>query len=270
MRSQDISAYVLAYNESANIARCLNALSWVARVVVVDSISTDGTQQIASVYPNVEVVERPFDNLRNQHSYGMRHLVDSPWVLRLDADWIVSRELMEEILGLTPDADVAGIRVPFRLAVYGREVPIAVYPPVVCLFRPDRARYVQDGHTERLVAEGRIMSAKAFMTHDDRKLIDRFFESQLRYSKDELQKLRDREDSAAAGDRLSLRTRIKYALQGIPGASAVALAVYLGILKLGFFRGPHSRHYIIERVVAELFLALRVIDERIRGEARDE
>jgi hypothetical protein len=228
---------------------------------VVDSLSDDGTQEIARSYSNAEVVERPFDTLRNQHTFGLQCVSQCRWVLRLDADWMVSDELLEEIARLDPAPDVAGIRVRFRFAIHGRIVPIALYPPVVCLFRPDMAHYVQDGHTERLVPEGQVIDANGFITHDDRKPIDRFLLSQVKYSTDEIQKILNQHPTSSRWS----RSHLKYLLRSVPGLSAFAVVCYLGVWRFGFFRGRHARHYILQRAVAELVIALRLIDQQLQS-----
>lgn len=268
MRREDITAYILAYNERENISRCLTALSWLPRVVVVDSISTDGTQEIARGFQNAEVVERPFDNLRNQHSFALSLVKDSPWVLRLDADWIISDDFRDEVTRLAPGADVHGFRVPFRFALYGQEVPIALYPPVVCLFRPANARYIQDGHTERLVPGGPVMPARACIWHDDRKQIDRFMLSQIRYSRDEMEKIYAAGDTRTEELFRSPLVALKHWLQRAPGLSVLGVVFYLGVLRLGLFRGKPSRHYILQRAFSELAIALRGIDADMKNTER--
>ncbi|MFW5885981.1 MAG: glycosyltransferase, partial [Halanaerobium sp.] len=41
-----LSALVLTYNEEDNIAECLESISWIERIVVVDSYSDDRTKEI--------------------------------------------------------------------------------------------------------------------------------------------------------------------------------------------------------------------------------
>ena len=45
-----ISCVVITYNESKNIRRCLESVSWADEIVVVDSHSTDDTRDIASKF----------------------------------------------------------------------------------------------------------------------------------------------------------------------------------------------------------------------------
>ena len=56
-----ITPVILTFNEAPNIGRTLSMLKWAKDIVIVDSISTDDTRDIARTYPNVRVFERLFD-----------------------------------------------------------------------------------------------------------------------------------------------------------------------------------------------------------------
>src|SRR5215211_8720986 len=93
-----ITPLILTYNEAPNIARVLESLRWAGEVVVVDSFSTDQTTAIAASFPNVRVVQRVFDCHRNQWEFGLRETrIETEWVLALDADYIVTNDLKNEI-----------------------------------------------------------------------------------------------------------------------------------------------------------------------------
>src|SRR2546425_10833422 len=111
----DITALILTYNEAPNIARTLDRLRWVHRVVVVDSCSTDETAEIASGFSNVNVVQRPFDFFARQCNFGLEQ-IRSPWVLSLDADYVLTEELLSEIANLSMDS-VTGYAVRFRYCI---------------------------------------------------------------------------------------------------------------------------------------------------------
>jgi len=55
-----ISAYIISYNEEKRIEDCLKSLLPVAdEIVVVDSLSTDRTREIAARYAD-KIIEQPF------------------------------------------------------------------------------------------------------------------------------------------------------------------------------------------------------------------
>ena len=91
-----LTALVLTYNEQDNIRRNLEALVWVPKVIIVDSFSNDGTLEIVRSFPNVQVVQRVFDTHANQWNAGLDR-IDTEWTLTLDADYVLTAELQEEI-----------------------------------------------------------------------------------------------------------------------------------------------------------------------------
>ena len=99
-----ITAMILTFNEAPNIQRTLEKLAWAADIVVVDSGSTDGTLEILKSFPRVRVFTRRFDSFAAQCNYGLQQ-VRTDWVLSLDADYVLTDELVTE-LG-TLDSSVA-------------------------------------------------------------------------------------------------------------------------------------------------------------------
>jgi len=93
-----ISAVIITFNEENIIEECLKSLSFANEIIILDSFSTDRTLEIASKY-NVKIVQHNFDNYANQRN-RLLNLVSgtSKWVLMVDADEIVSKELKCEIL----------------------------------------------------------------------------------------------------------------------------------------------------------------------------
>src|SRR5215467_12354062 len=93
-----ITPLILTYNEAPNIARALAGLSWAKEIVVVDSFSDDETVAMAKSFSNVRMVQRAFDNHRNQWEFGLKETgITTPWVLALDADYVVTQELIAEL-----------------------------------------------------------------------------------------------------------------------------------------------------------------------------
>src|SRR5215204_5551068 len=150
-----ITPLILTYNEAPNIARVLASLSWATDIVVVDSFSDDGTLELAASFPRVRVFQRKFDCHRNQWEFGLKETgIATPWVLALDADYVVSKELANELENLRPNAETAGYRASFVYCIKGRELRSGIYPAVTVLYRREGAVYVQDGHTQRVAIEG--------------------------------------------------------------------------------------------------------------------
>src|ERR1051325_5204028 len=185
-----ITPLVLTYNEAPNIARALTSLSWAKDIVLVDSLSNDDTLEIAAAFPNVRIFQRPFDNHRNQWEFGLKETgITTPWVLALDADYVLSDELIDELKPLNPEAATSGYRANFVYCINGKKLQSGIYPPVTVLYRRAAASYIQDGHTQRVALEGTVKNLRSTIFHDDRKSLKRWFHSQARYTELEAQKL---------------------------------------------------------------------------------
>src|SRR5918993_3856408 len=111
MMLHQITPLILTYNEAPNIARTLAGLTWARDIVVVDSFSDDDTVEIASSVPHVRLFQRAFDSHRNQWEFGLKETgIATPWVLALDADYVVSDDLIAELESLQPNPATAGYR----------------------------------------------------------------------------------------------------------------------------------------------------------------
>jgi len=195
MSRDDITPVVLTWNEAPNVERSLARLTWAKRVVVVDSGSTDGTQEIVGRFSNTKIVERRFDSHSTQWEFAVRcSAVETDWVLALDADYVLSDELVAELseIDLTTSG-FAGFQARIRYCIHGEPLRASLYPPVVALFDRRRGRYIQQGHTQRLKLDGSAGALKGPILHDDRKSMARFVQSQRRYAKLEAEHVRGSE-----------------------------------------------------------------------------
>ena len=243
-----ITPLLLTYNEAPNIARSLGALSWARDIVVVDSFSDDDTVELAKSFPRVRVFQRAFDCHRNQWEFGLRETgISTPWVLALDADYVLSDELVAELDQLRPNAQ--GYRANFVYCIKGRKLRSGIYPPVTVLYRREAATYVQDGHTQRVAIEGAIADLRAPIFHDDRKSLKRWFNSQKRYTALEAQKLR-----AIDPAELALADRLRRWRFVVPPV----MLMYCLFVRGGILDGRAGFYYAFQRAMAEAMLSHRL------------
>lgn len=107
MRSVPLSVCIITLNERDNLPRCLASVAGLAtQVVVLDSCSTDGTQQLAR-QAGAEVHERPFAGHVQQKQQAL-DLAREDWVLSLDADEWLDAGLRAEIAGIVKGGPAAG------------------------------------------------------------------------------------------------------------------------------------------------------------------
>lgn len=94
---EKLSVTIITYNEEKNIERCLKSVQDIAdEIVVVDSFSTDKTEEICNKY-NVKFVKHPFEGHIEQKNYAITQATH-PHILSLDADEALSPELKNSIL----------------------------------------------------------------------------------------------------------------------------------------------------------------------------
>lgn len=95
MKRPQISACVITFNEEKNIEACLQSISWVEEIIVVDSMSTDATLEISRRFTQ-KVYQKEWQGHVRQKNYALQ-FAQHEWVLCLDADERVSPELRREI-----------------------------------------------------------------------------------------------------------------------------------------------------------------------------
>jgi glycosyltransferase involved in cell wall biosynthesis len=251
MMLASITPVILTYNEAPNIARTLAGLAWAKKIVVVDSFSDDETVEILRAHGNVSVFQRKFDLHANQWNYAIDDTgINSEWILALDADYVVSPRVEEELRRLTPTADVDAYEAAFEYCIFGRALHGSVYPPVKVLFRHGRARYVQDGHTQRLHVSGKTDRLENPLQHDDRKPIGRWLAAQSGYMQLEAEKL-----ARTPASELPMSDRVRKMVFVAP----VLVFFYSLFVRRCVLDGRAGMFYALQRTVAELILSMYLL-----------
>jgi glycosyltransferase involved in cell wall biosynthesis len=252
----NITPLILTYNEAPNIGRTLDQLRWARDIVVVDSFSDDGTLEIIKTFPQVRVVQRKFDNFAAQCNFGLREAgIESEWVLSLDADYVLTAELIAELAALQPATALVGYRARFTYCIFGRRLRSGIYPPVTVLFRKARALFKEDGHAHRVTLDGEVASLSCPMLHDDRKSLSRWLEAQSRYTKLEAAKLLSAEVGSLGWKDRVRRWRI---------VAPLAMLFYCLLIRGGVLDGWAGFNYAFQRALAELMLSLYLLDADLR------
>lgn len=94
-----ISGCVISYQEADRIADCVRSLAFCDEVLVVDSGSTDGTQQIAAGLGARVIENKPFPGYRDQKQFAIDRAVHD-YVFFLDADERATPALQQRISAL--------------------------------------------------------------------------------------------------------------------------------------------------------------------------
>lgn len=251
-----VTVLILTFNEAPNIGRTLERLGAFSEILVLDSGSDDGTRDIVADFPRARLVTRAFDAHANQWNFGLHECgLTRPWILALDADYLLTPALVEEIKRLVPDESISGYRSCFHYCVFGRRLSATLYPPVTVLFRRESAYYKQFGHTQRVMVEGEIADMTEYIDHDDRKPLARWFSSQQKYATLEA-------DHLLATPRTQLRKTDRLRLMS--WVMPLIIPFYTLLAKRCLFDGWPGLYYTLQRTLAETLIALEVIERRLR------
>ena len=181
--------------------------------------------------------------------------IHTDWVLRLDADYVISPELRAEMAKLDPNASVSAYRIAFDYIVRGRRLRGTIYPSNTVLFRKGRATPFDRGHGDAWIIDGQVGKLKGRILHDDRKPLARWFASQRRYAVENVNYL--------LSSRASLNMADRARLSG--WAAPLGVFFYVLFVKGCIFDGWQGWYYALQRATAEALLVLELADRRHRG-----
>src|SRR3989338_9752750 len=97
-----ITVLVPTYNEEKNIRDCLESVKWADEIFIVDSFSSDRTLEIAKEYTD-RIIQHEYINSAAQKNWAIPQ-ARYEWVLIVDSDERVTKELREEIEKVLSDS----------------------------------------------------------------------------------------------------------------------------------------------------------------------
>lgn len=250
---KDVTPLILTFNEAANLHRTLQRLTWAKQIIVIDSYSSDKTIDILRSYPQVQIFQRTFDTHTNQWNYALQQ-VQTEWVLSLDADYVLTEDIIAEIATLAQDSLADSYFVKFKYCVFGKPLQGTLLPPREVLFKKEKAIYIDDGHTQLLQVKGKSAMLSSYIYHDDRKPLTRWLWAQDRYMIIEAKKLLE-----TPSQELSFGDRIRKQKILAP----FAILFYCLIINRGILDGWAGWYYAFQRALAEILLSIRLIEAGI-------
>jgi len=100
-----ISATIITLNEEAQIENCILSMQQVAdEIIVVDDFSEDKTAEIATSC-GAKVIQHKFEDFEKQKNFAGAN-AQYNWILNLDADERLSKELQESIINFKQNTTV--------------------------------------------------------------------------------------------------------------------------------------------------------------------
>ena len=183
MTAPRLSAILIVKDEARDLPDCLASLAFCQEIVVVDSGSRDGTQEITRA-AGATLLETPdFPGFGPQKQRAL-DLATGDWVLSIDADERIPSDLAAEIRAAIAEPVADGYRIDRRSQFLGRVMRHGGWSPdrVLRLARRDRARFSTDIVHESLIVDGTVADLAAAMDHLSYRSIDEVLDKQRRYA----------------------------------------------------------------------------------------
>jgi glycosyltransferase involved in cell wall biosynthesis len=150
----NVSVVILTKNEERNIVRCLQALQRFDDIHVIDSGSDDKTPELAVKF-KAKVHYRIFDTFSGQRNFAHEHCnLKYDWVLHIDADEVVTTDLIEEIEKITSSKhNFDCFEIPSRLMFLDTFLKFASeYPVYQVRLMKKGIRFEEVGHGQKEIA----------------------------------------------------------------------------------------------------------------------
>ena len=246
----DITVIILTYNEEKNIEDCIRSVKDAAkRIVVVDSFSSDRTEEMARSL-GAEFVQHEFIDQAKQFIYALDNIdISTKWVLRLDADERLTREALDEIERVcreNEDTDINGFDVYFTVNFLGRDLKHYPFHKLI-LFKKGKAHMEDRSMDEHIVLdEGRSGVLKSLCIHNDHNGLTAWIDKHNKYSDREVLNMQGGDEdvefkslSRMTGIKRFVKYRVYYRLPA--GLRSYLYYLYRLYIKGGILDGKEGR-----------------------------
>ncbi|MCH2022725.1 MAG: glycosyltransferase family 2 protein [Saprospiraceae bacterium] len=230
-----ISIIIPTYNEEKNLSELLPLLTWADEIIVIDSYSTDKTQEIAQQY-KVRFIQHEYISPAKQKNWIIPQ-ASNKWIFLLDADERPTPSLINEIKKLLNNSvlDKDAYWIYRKNYFLGQQVNYSGWQndKVIRFFRKDICKYDDKHVHEEIITEGSIGILKGKLEHYTCQSLAHFSDKMDRYA------------YWSAKDYYAKTTRVSYFHLGIK-----PLFRFLNhfLFKLGFLDGKVG--FIISKYMA--------------------
>lgn len=182
-----LAVVILTRNEELNLPKALASVAGRCPVVVVDSGSTDRTEEIAREH-GAEFVFHEFKDYAAQRNWALEQVADRfDWVFFLDADEELTPALWQEIAEVAARDEVDGAYVKLDVRLLGRRLVGGEFggAMILRLMRPRLAKFGR-GNNERVDDRAmKVIVLKNRLIHRDAKPIGEWFKKHVDYARRE-------------------------------------------------------------------------------------
>lgn len=160
-----ITAIILTKNEEKNIVDCLESLYFCDEKIIIDDYSSDRTCEIAKKF-KVKVFKRKLnDDFAAQRNFGISE-AKGEWILFVDADERIPKNLQTEILNFTSNTNSNGVFIKRSDFLWGKKLKHGEVGSIkfLRLARKDRGKWFGKVH-EKWEIEGKKATLKNSIYH---------------------------------------------------------------------------------------------------------
>ena len=179
---QPLSVAIITLTAAAQLEACLRSVHFADEIVVVDSGSTDGTQELAERC-GARVIAQPWLGFGPQKQFAVE-AAQHDWVLCLDADERVSPELQAAIESTLQQPATGAYRFARCNRFLGRYLKYGEgYPDwSLRLFDRRQARWSDDAVHEKVVSQASVGTLPGDLLHDSAETLAAYLTKQNRYT----------------------------------------------------------------------------------------
>lgn len=252
-----ISAVLVVRNEENNLLRCLNCLSWVDEIVIVDMESTDGTVALAKKFTD-KIYSHPQVGFADPARNFAIEKATGPWILMVDADEEIPSSLAYKLKELAQaPAGVSFFRLPRKNIIFGRWIKHSRWWPdyIIRFFKKGSVGFLPQVHGVPLTrGEGKDLdeSEEYAIIHHNYQTVSQFLERLNRYTSEQVK------DLSSQGYKFNWQDLVK------KPTSEFLSRFFIGE---GYKDGIHGLALALLQAFSELVLYLKVWE---KGEFKEE
>lgn len=178
-----LSVIIITKNEEENIRNCLESVKWADEIVIVDSLSKDKTVEIAKEYTN-KIFQKKWAGYGRQKNLALEKATGD-WVLNIDADERVTKELAQEIKGAIQKKEYDGYYIPNKAYFLGKWIKHSGWYPDhhLRLFKKEKGRFDERMVHEAAEVEGKKGYLKGVIEHFTAKSIGEYLRRLDKYAR---------------------------------------------------------------------------------------
>jgi len=278
-----LSVIIPVRNEEKNLPRCLESVREVGEVYVIDSGSTDRTVEIARS-AGAKVVQFLYHGgWPKKRQWAMDTLpLAYEWILLLDADEVLTPELVEEIRSAIDDSDHDGYYIGLRMYFLGRELRRGAAFEKLSLIRREKGRFEcrlreQDSSMcdmevhEHVVVEGETARLRNPLLHHNTESLSRYVLKHDEYSNWEAHVWMEGEKSyrelppSLFGTQAQRRRWLKRKFLPLPG-SPLLFFLYKYFFRMGFLDGVPGLIYCGFQGIQFFHIKAKIYELQLQGE----